>query len=791
MWISPLRRIAALTPLLLCGNAQAQDPSPPARTGPPWLEPVTVTAPLPREHIFTRSEIQATPAANRDLSSLISTLPSIRLDNAAADSADRGSLDVPNIVIHGASPYQNLFLLNGVDATSRVDPANKDRQLGSVPGNPQAYFLDTALLGEVRVFDSGIPVEYGTFTGGVVDARLRRPSGGNHVEFGYRWNGSNLTRQKIPDYDAEQWAQGEPGFSPTWRKRFYTVTTDLSLGEQSAVILGGSRRESRIGRWRLGSANHLDQLEHDNYLDRVDNFIATFNHQPSAATTVELDVKHANRREHLVSNVSRDTDWRNQHIAQGLGVNLEHDTRLGLWSLRAGLDGFNSRQRSAHNAFVQHEFEDGRPEFSSGGYGKSERGQRNLTLDARLDIEPWQHGALRLSPYVGAQLEHVSARFKRYQVAYSYRAIHLQDGTEEQSTKVRHLPGSVNLHHTRLGLYASNELRWRRWNLMTGLRYDGDDFLHQHHVAPRSRLDWDALGDGSTVLSAGWSRYYGTQALKIAMEEEFSRLSELVLDYFGNPVADGSLATRVDYKGIRSPYDDEWAFSLTRKAFGLQGVLSFVHRNGREQLLRRGNSYDGYRYTNEGRSRTRDWSLSISNETPWRLMQTFWQASFSWSYQKQERNARLVEGYDATPAERDVYVIYQGKRIPASKLPPGDFNLPHKLTLDIHGQWPRLGLSWTNVLNWQGRRSDIMYVDTTPGRRPLDIYAPVRLPSHWTWDTRIAWQPAFARGLMVAVDVLNVLNRMPPLTATRPGNDIDESRYRTGREIWLQVAYRY
>ncbi len=251
MWISPLRRIAALTPLLLCGNAQAQDPSPPARTGPPWLEPVTVTAPLPREHIFTRSEIQATPAANRDLSSLISTLPSIRLDNAAADSADRGSLDVPNIVIHGASPYQNLFLLNGVDATSRVDPANKDRQLGSVPGNPQAYFLDTALLGEVRVFDSGIPVEYGTFTGGVVDARLRRPSGGNHVEFGYRWNGSNLTRQKIPDYDAEQWAQGEPGFSPTWRKRFYTVTTDLSLGEQSAVILGGSRRESRIGRWRL------------------------------------------------------------------------------------------------------------------------------------------------------------------------------------------------------------------------------------------------------------------------------------------------------------------------------------------------------------------------------------------------------------------------------------------------------------------------------------------------------------------------------------------------------------
>ncbi|MBO1248190.1 TonB-dependent receptor, partial [Bordetella holmesii] len=80
---------------------------------------------------------------------------------------------------------------------------------------------------------------------------------------------------------------------------------------------------------------------------------------------------------------------------------------------------FNSGQNSVHNAFVQHEFDDGRPDFSSGGYGKSERGQRNLTLNSRLDLAPWQAADWHFSPFVGLQVEHAQARFKRYRDAYS------------------------------------------------------------------------------------------------------------------------------------------------------------------------------------------------------------------------------------------------------------------------------------------------------------------------------------------------------------------------------------
>ncbi|MCL7148580.1 hypothetical protein MYB96_26875, partial [Escherichia coli] len=92
--------------------------------------------------------------------------------------------------------------------TNRVDPAsrNLNLQIGNVPSNPQSYFIDTHLIDQVRVYDSFVPVEYGRFTGGVVDARLRRFSGENHLQFDYRWNTSNMTRQQVAQGEETKWA---------------------------------------------------------------------------------------------------------------------------------------------------------------------------------------------------------------------------------------------------------------------------------------------------------------------------------------------------------------------------------------------------------------------------------------------------------------------------------------------------------------------------------------------------------------------------------------------------------
>ncbi|MFP3711968.1 hypothetical protein SB783_49155, partial [Paraburkholderia sp. SIMBA_009] len=77
------------------------------------------------------------------LSTLVASHPAVRTNPGAAGSQNRGSLNVEDISFHGASPYQNLFQIDGIDATNRVDPANKRlaQAGGNVPSNPQSYFI--------------------------------------------------------------------------------------------------------------------------------------------------------------------------------------------------------------------------------------------------------------------------------------------------------------------------------------------------------------------------------------------------------------------------------------------------------------------------------------------------------------------------------------------------------------------------------------------------------------------------------------------------------------------------
>ena len=149
-------------------------------------------------------------------------------------------------------------------------------------------------------------------------------------------------------------------------------------------------------------------------------------------------------------------------------------------------------------------------------------------------------------------------------------------------------------------------------------------FLGTNNISPRSRLDWDVLGSGDTLLSAGWSRYYGSEVLQTALEEEINRMRRQVLDAKGRPVTDGTREYYVRYQGLRMPYDDEWAMSLRQRLAGIEGTLSYVHRNGRDQWTKAGNDTDGYRYTNDGRSTTDGVSLTLRPLEPWRLGETRW-----------------------------------------------------------------------------------------------------------------------------------------------------------------------
>jgi len=84
-----------------------------------------------------------------------------------------------------------------------------------------------------------------------------------------------------------------------------------------------------------------------------------------------------------------------------------------------------------------------------------------------------------------------------------------------------------------------------------------------------------------------------------------------------------------------------------------------------------------------------------------------------------------------------------------------------------------------------------VYVGYGPRPESLQSYRSARLASYWTWDTRLIWEPTFARNVAFTVDVLNVLNKTPAITATNPNLSTNQSTYQVGREIWVQASYRF
>ena len=166
-----------------------------------------------------------------------------------------------------------------MDATNRVDPASKNPNLvvNNVPSNSQSYFVDTSLLEAVQVHDSFVPVEYGHFTGGVVDAKLRRFSGQNHLKLDYRWNNSSMTQQRTAHGDEQKWSQGHFDYSPRWKKSFYSALGDVAFSEKAGMVLALSRRQSDITRADLGvDGKGQPELREGTYSTQIDNLLGKF-----------------------------------------------------------------------------------------------------------------------------------------------------------------------------------------------------------------------------------------------------------------------------------------------------------------------------------------------------------------------------------------------------------------------------------------------------------------------------------------------------------------------------------
>jgi hypothetical protein len=128
------------------------------------------------------------------------------------------------VSINGAFAFDNSFMVNGVDIA--------DNLLGS----PLTLFVEDAVQ-EVQTLTSGIPAEFGRFSGGVVNAITR--SGSNVFSGSFRSNFSNPSWSTVTPFEAS-----------------HGVTHDDQLNKSYEATLGGPIVVNRL--WFFGSTRLED-----------------------------------------------------------------------------------------------------------------------------------------------------------------------------------------------------------------------------------------------------------------------------------------------------------------------------------------------------------------------------------------------------------------------------------------------------------------------------------------------------------------------------------------------------
>lgn len=821
--------------------------------------------PYQGEEVIDRRAIENFAGANGDITSLLKMHPSVRFDTTQQSSNTPGELTPADISINGARFYQNNFMVDGVSINNDLDPGASSggrSDLGSIydlPSNAFGIALDADLLEEVRVYDSNVSAKYGRFNGGVIDAITRRPSEEFHGKVSasmsrsewteYHINGDRMTDEEF-ELSADQ--SNQPEFKKITRR----VMLEGHLTENFGLIGNFVRKTSEIPLYAYtgGFESPGDAVKRTQTRE-IENFMLKGVWTPSDRLDLSFTLVDAPAQGEYYKPNQRDSDYL---IDQGgqtasltaiwTGDALTYTHKFSYKSVQTSRDAESNIYkpwRWSQDKNWGNPYRNGVP-FSGtnsieGGMGDLTQVQRGFDYSLDAELEPlefmggthrlstgiqigvqnarytveedsWSAAQLRRTPTVaGTSCMTVSGQLDSDYCSVSVNAV----GAAERQyfgmlNYVR--AGEIDVKQTDYALYFQDDIQIGRLNLRPGVRLDGDDYMDKKTLAPRFSAAFDFFGDQTSVLSAGVNRYYGRNLFKYRLADGRESLrwrgqraasDDSAIPDFGELVNYGVDA--LSFRQLDIPYDDEWMVGFSQVISGLTFDLKYVHREGRDQVVRSRASRlglepgdgvtlekDYFTYTNAGESRSETLALTVTPLEHLRFAGTLttWQLGLDWN-----RTESSYATYDETFSSNqlnDVDVYFDGKLMPYNELPSSNFNRPWTARLNTVTSIPALNLTWSNFLRYRGPYEQIYLGnpdDITVDGVEYARYLVGEVSGAPTWDTRIKWEipTAEEQALYVAVDVTNVANRINSIVADKGG----VVSYETGRQYWLEVGYTF
>ena len=791
------------------------------------LDPLTSSSSLDAEAIRQR------PTGDGNLTDLLRTNPAVQFSNSSS-SMNQGEIRPESISIHGSRAYQNSFRLDGMNLNNDLNPASP--QLGvtltNLGSDTQGFYLDSRLIDSITVYDANIPVEFGGFMGGSIEAQSRSWRGERGGQIYYRhtqasWNRTHIDRQL--NFDSSENSRAHPSrFQPDYRKHSYGLNVETGLTDQLGVVFSLSRRESTIPSQHVGGLsvdldeagehlvmfNRADQVK--NQTRTSDQAFAKFSWYPQGGTELHWSTTYTGYTSSQFLNGSANSDYDEEHRGLGSQLQWQQQTRWGQSDLHLSWQQLEDERDSAQKYSVQ--LEDlsdweHRRTYESGGPGDLISRQENLTARSTFRWHPLVWGEWEQRVRVGAEVTRTEAEYERRAPFFRNGFIMTQGWDGEPNLMGGQVEAFFAGRHradfTQTAVFAENTLSYGRWSFRPGVRVDRDDFVERTNLAPRFVASLDVFGDQRTRVTAGANRYYGRSMLTYALYE--AQNAGLHLCYWGcTPNSmDNDWNPARDFEGmadLHTPYSDELSLSVSQIWGPTLWRVSYVQRDNRDEVRSRP-KYPGTSdpvearirtFDNGGRSEHETLSLTVSHLDGVALGATTHHWTLTAAWQDSFSNTPKDQGYAFFDPNLNLnmdYVDYRGEIIRARDLPATDFNLPLRINAELISVYEPSQLSFYQTWHWgssrdQATRHQNDYTTLPDSDQQVLKYERVRYSSTFRWDTKVRWEPSWAQGFGAALEVTNLLNNRNATDAFVHSNQVYRS-YAPGRQFWLQLDYNF
>ena len=778
--------------------------------------------------------IENMPTGQGDLADLLRMNPAVDFSRDADLSAGAGTLRPAEISIHGQTYYQNLFLIDGADTTSDINPA-ADGDVFSILGgrnnwlfnpltgsSPQGYYLDVELLDNVEVYDSNIPVEFGGFQGGVVSATVKSYQGEDRFSWHFgvqrdEWEEFHITEEDIVTADTYNGY-----YTPDYQKTNFGISMQQGLGDNLGLTLGLTRRHSRFAQEYEDDTDTVQMVE---YEDHIDNLMGRLDTR-LGNTDAGLAFRYTIRQHDGVTSDTYDGPFEKDHEGVGFTLDLGRPLATGMLDLKLSLDRVSDSLDSELGYFTFHEYREGSSESRyEGGYGDLEQQQTRTSLKPKWSLEPLNLAGREHTITIGGEYRNTRTYYERPSDVVFERYDCLRDmgregcvdmdgsggssaGDERLGARAFYYAGKVNLTYNELSVYAEDRIDLGSWQINLGLRGDWGSYLENFDVSPRISVAWSPFEDGSGELTAGASRYYGRSFFRYQLNDAIAGWRETYLylrRYTGRanqelPCSDPDFTqcTHLVFENssgvsdLDTPYSDEISLGWRQRIGPFEGKLQLLTRESRKGVSRKRDEDRNYYYDNDGRSSTQSATMEVTNSTPLVLGPTETRFTMGLGYRDTESNIYDDDHYDET-LETDL-IYYKGALIPPEELPAWDYNIPISVRLNSVTEIPSWGLTWSNfyIVRRGGtvaRDSGDNYESPDTGAR-YDIYEDHEFSGLFTINSRIQWSRMLTDGSEVYArfEIHNLLDRVVDTETRRLST---RRRHTQGRRFWMEVGMRY